>query len=242
MRAVTLMLCLLAGPVVLATSCSRPAHVPPDPRVGAVFRNGANRHVCTGSVLHSTNGDLVLTAAHCLIGDGAATFVPGFADDARLADIWTVDSIYLDTRWISNRDPRADYAIARVSGTGDKTLERRAGAALTLGTAPTPGTRVSVTGYAAGVGGRPIGCQGSTEVTKSGFPAVVCAGLVGGTSGSPWVSGSTVVGLVGGLDGGGCTENLSYSAPFDQRTAELLTRAEAGGPGDTPPADYSDNC
>jgi hypothetical protein len=51
-----------------------------------------------------------------------------------------------------------------------------------------------------------------------------------------------VVGVVGGLDGGGCTENLSYSAPFDQHTAQLLARAEAGGPGDAAPTGYDDNC
>ena len=69
-----------------------------------------------------------------------------------------------------------------------------------------------------------------------------CDGLVGGTSGAPWVNGSTVVGVIGGLEGGGCTENLSYSAPFDERTAQLLARAEAGGPGDTAPTTYDDGC
>lgn len=240
MCAVKPMLGLLGGLAIVLVSCVRLPHVPPDARVGAVFRNGSSKHVCTGSVLHSTRGDLILTAAHCLIGAGATAFVPGFVDDARPADIWQVDAVYLDARWIASRDPRADYAIARVSG--HEALERRAGAALLLGAAPAPGTRVTVTGYAAGVGGRPIGCQGITSVTTSGFPSLPCEGLVGGTSGSPWVTGSTVVGVIGGLDGGGCTENLSYSAPFDESTARLLARAEAGGPGDAAPTSYDDNC
>ena len=79
-------------------------------------------------------------------------------------------------------------------------------------------------------------------MTDSGFPSLACEGLVDGTSGAPWVSGATVTGLIGGLEGGGCAENVSYSAPFDEHTAQLLARAEAGGPGDTAPTDYDDRC
>lgn len=268
MRAVTGMLCLPVSLAVLVTSCARPAHHAsvasspaskpgssvqrlsepgsgvPDPRVGAIFRGvsreGGNLHVCTGSVVHSTGGDLVLTAAHCLLGEMDATFVPGFAGEATTTDTFTVDEVFFDARWIASRDPHADYAIAKVSGTGS--VERRAGAALSLGTAPAAGNRVSVTGYPAGVGGRPISCEGTTGVTDGGFPSVPCKGLVDGTSGAPWISGSTVVGVVGGFEGGGCTESVSYSAPFDENTRQLLARAEAGGPGDSPPADYDDTC
>jgi hypothetical protein len=108
--------------------------------------------------------------------------------------------------------------------------------------APPSGSRVTVLGYPSGVGGSPIGCQTSTGVTDSGFPSLACEGLVGGTSGAPWVSGTTVTGVIGGLEGGGCAENVSYSAPFDERTAALLTRADAGGPGDTVPSDVADAC
>lgn len=269
MRAVTGILCLPVSLAVLLTSCARPAHhasvggSPPskpgssmqrlsepgkavlDPRVGAIFRGvsqeGGNLHVCTGSVVHSTGGDLVLTAAHCLLGEMDATFVPGFAGEATTNDTFTVDEVFFDARWIASRDPHADYAIAKVSG-GTGSVERRAGAALALGTAPAAGSRVSVTGYPAGVGGRPVACEGTTGVTDGGFPSVPCKGLVDGTSGAPWISGSTVVGVVGGFEGGGCTESVSYSAPFDENTRQLLARAEAGGPGDSPPADYDDTC
>ena len=39
---------------------------------------------------------------------------------------------------------------------------------------------------------------------------------------APWISGSTVTGVIGGLHGGGCAENLSYSSPFDEHIAELF--------------------
>jgi hypothetical protein len=41
--------------------------------------------------------------------------------------------------------------------------------------------------------------------------------------------------MTGGLQRGGCTQFVSYSAPFDQRTAALLARAETGGRGEAAP-------
>ncbi|MGO9158178.1 trypsin-like serine peptidase [Mycobacterium sp.] len=270
MRTMRVLLCLLAGLALLLVSCSRPAGhglalpapeprpsvpaqqlgdpgrggvagpVDPDPRVGAVFFDGGNQHSCTASVVHSKGGDLVLTAAHCLSGGPQAGFVPGFAGNA--ADMWTLNELYFDPRWLAGKDPHADYAIARVSGAGGGPLEAHVGSALSLATAPAPGSRVSVIGYPGGVGGLPIGCQASTAVTDSGFPSLPCEGLVDGTSGAPWISGSAVTGLIGGLEGGGCAENVSYSAPFDEHTAALLARAEGGGPGDSAPSDYRDPC
>jgi hypothetical protein len=218
------------------------APVDPDPRVGAIFLGGGDLHTCTASVLHSAQGNLVLTAAHCLGGSGPTTFVPGFARQAPPPDVWTIDVVYLDPRWLANKDPHADYAIARVSRPDGASLESQVGSALTLGSAPAKGTRVKVVAYLAGVGGMPVGCQASTGISDDGYPEVLCAGLADGTSGAPWINGSTVSGVIGGLHGGGCAENLSYSAPFDQHIADLLARAEAGGPGDVAPAAFNDDC
>ena len=218
------------------------AQVGADPRVGAVFLGGGTSHTCTGSVLHSAGGDLVLTAAHCLADELPATFVPSFVDQAAPADIWTVDTVYLDPRWVATQDPRADYAIVRVSRSGGGSIEAQTGAALTLGTAPKAGTPVTVTGYPAGDGGGPLSCQADTEVSPDGYPTLKCGGLVDGTSGAPWIAGSTATGVIGGLDGGGCDENVSYSAPFDADTVKLLARAEAGGPGDAAPNTFATDC
>ncbi len=272
MRIGMVWLCPLVSLATLLTSCGRPADhassarapgpqtsgsaqqlsqpehgvvagpVDPDRRVGAIFFDGGTLHVCTGSVVHSAGGNLVLTAAHCLSRGSQITFVPGFSGDAGATDLWTADNVYLDPRWVANKDPRADYAILRVSSSGDGSVESHIGSALSLGTAPPPGSRVKVTGYAEGVGGSPIGCQARTGITDNGFPSLGCEGLVSGTSGAPWVSGSTITGLIGGLEGGGCAENMSYSAPFDEHIAQLLARAEAGGPGDTAPSDFDDSC
>jgi hypothetical protein len=218
------------------------APVDPDPRVGAFFLSDSDLHACTGSVLHSAAGNLVLTAAHCLSAGGPARFVPGFAGTAASDDMWTVDALYLDPRWLANRDPQADYAIARVTRAAGGAVEAVVGSALSLGAAPARGGQVTVVAYPAGVGGLPIGCHTGTGLGDGGYPELPCAGLVDGTSGAPWISGSTVTGVIGGPHGGGCAENLSYSSPFDQHVTQLLVRAEAGGAGDAPPGTYDDEC
>nr|WP_231883253.1 hypothetical protein [Mycobacterium leprae] len=66
---------------------------------------------------------------------------------------------------------------------GGGAVESHVGSALSLGTAPAQGSI-------------PIGCEARTGITASGFPLLACEGLVSGTSGAPWVSGSAVIGLV----------------------------------------------
>src|SRR3984957_16330940 len=123
---------------VIATS------VDPDPRVGAIFLSGSDLHACTGSVLHSAAGNLVLTAAHCLSTGGPARFVPGFANEVAPDDVWTVDALFLDPRWLANKDPLADYAIARVNLPAGGSVEALGGSALTLGIAPARASQVPV--------------------------------------------------------------------------------------------------
>lgn len=231
------------APPVAATTTEEAtaAAISPDPRVGAVFLGGQTLHVCSGSVLDTPAGDLILTAAHCLADGIDAYFVPGFADEADDDDFWRLDAVYLDQRWLKSQDPLADFAIARVSRDGGGSIQQHVGGGLTLGTVAPLGTEVTVHGYAFGFGGDQLGCRARTTVHGE-FPELPCAGLVDGTSGSPWVSGTTVIGVVGGLEGGGCEENVSYSAPFDAAVGELLRRAEAGGAGDAAPSVYDDDC
>jgi trypsin len=215
--------------------------VNPDPRVGPIFVQSDTLHICTGSVVHSSTGDLILTAAHCLAQGFTESFVPGFANLAAPSNVWTIDAVYLDPLWVASQDPKVDYGFARVSRPSGGSIEAQVGSGLLLGPAPAPGTEVGIIGYVAGIGGNPIGCQNRTGVTR-GYPSFSCAGLVVGTSGAPWIRGSTVTGVTGGLEQGGCTPTVSYSAPFTQRTAALLARAEAGGPGQVAPFAFLGGC
>ena len=227
----------------LATK-TRPTAEPvsPDPRVGAVFLVGTTMHVCTGGVLNTPSGNLILTAAHCLAGGVDAAFVAGFNNEAAPENVWHVDAVYLDPRWLANQDPLADFAVARVSRDLGGSVQAQAGGGFEVAPTPAPGTVVTVSGYGYGVGGGPVGCTAATAPDTKGFPALACGGLVAGLSGAPWVVGSTVIGVVGGLDGGGCNDSLSYTPPFDKAVTAVLARAEAGGPADNAPTVYEDTC
>ncbi|MBS1694411.1 MAG: trypsin-like serine protease [Actinobacteria bacterium] len=228
-----------------APATASAAPVAPDSRIGAIFLGATDLHTCSASVLDTATGDLILTAAHCLVQDVDSTFVAGFDDSAADDETWRIDTVYLDPRWVADQDPLADFAIARVSRAAGDDVEAFAGGGLTIGLAPPPGTAVTVTGYGLGIGGGPIRCAAVAARAEREFPSVDCAGLVPGVSGAPWTTGargSTVVGLVGGLDGGGCEDDVSYSPPFDAAITRLLARAEAGGPGDDPPMAADDDC
>ncbi|GAC1396612.1 MAG: trypsin-like peptidase domain-containing protein [Mycobacterium sp.] len=216
--------------------------VSPDPRVGALFLGGTTIHVCTAGVLNTPSGNLIVTAAHCLAGGVEAAFVAGFNNQAAPQNVWHVDAVYLDPRWVANQDPMADFAVARVGRDGGGSVQTQAGGGFEIAPAPTSGTVVTVSGYGYGVGGGPVGCTAVTVRNTEGFPALACAGLVAGLSGAPWIVGSTVIGVVGGLDGGGCNDSLSYSPPFDKAITALLVRAEAGGPADNAPTVVEDTC
>src|SRR5437588_1803837 len=107
--------------------------VDPDRRVGAIFINDGPLHVCTGSVIHSATGNLMITAAHCLAGAAKMTFVPGLAGETAPAatDVWKAEAVYLDPRWTAGKDPHADYAIARVTNDAGASVESYVGLALT---------------------------------------------------------------------------------------------------------------
>ncbi|WP_319432410.1 trypsin-like serine peptidase [Mycobacterium sp. RTGN5] len=232
-----------AAEAAVARSLTKSAQpVTPRPAVGALFLGGTDAHTCTASVVRSAPQNLILTAAHCLTAGVPVTFVPAFDDKAAPDDVWTVDAVYLDPRWLASQDPKADYAFARVSRSAGGAVESVAGQALTLGVAPGDPAPVTVVGYPLGVGGSPLACDTSAVMASGGYPSLRCGGLVDGTSGGPWITGSTVVGVIGGRDGGGCQDNISYSPPFDAATAALLTRAEAGGPGDDAPAAFDGDC
>lgn len=231
-----------AGTTTSASSVAAAKPVPAEPRVGAVFLGGQSLHTCSGAVLDSATGDLILTAAHCLAAGIDAFFVPKFARAAAGSDFFHVDAVYLDPRWVSDQDPVADFAVVRVSRDGGGSVETQAGGGFAVGPAPKAGTDVTVTGYPMGTGGDPIGCTTHTSAADRGFPALPCGGLVDGTSGAPWVAGSVIAGLIGGLEGGGCEENVSYSPPFDATVGRLLARAEAGGPADDAPTVLDDDC
>ncbi len=220
--------------------------------IGPLFPDGlTSDHGCTASVVDSPGHDLVLAAAHCITGDGTGmVFAPGYDAGRTPYGTFTVERVWADPAWVSHYDQLYDFAVLQVrdSGPGQRRVQDVTGA-YALGSTPAAGTTVRVTGYLAGLDDAPIGC--TTTITLSGpYPSFACDRFAGGTSGSPFVTDSatrkgilgTVVGLIGGLHEGGCTNQVSYSPPFGPGLPNLMARAAADDDSDSLPGSGPNDC
>jgi hypothetical protein len=210
------------------------------PDVGALLTANAGKlgtHFCTASVVHSTGGDLAVTAAHCMSGvqGQQVVFVPGYANGKEPYGVWPVAAAYTDQDWQSSQDPDDDVAFLRLSDTkGGVPVENVTGAER-LGTGwPTPAL-VRVVGYP-GDADQPLSCVNWAKSFSATQLEFDCDGYTDGTSGGPFlVAGSgasgqgTVIGVIGGYEQGGDTSEVSYAAAFGAAVKALYQRAEAGG-------------
>ncbi|ADJ43165.1 hypothetical protein AMES_1343 [Amycolatopsis mediterranei S699] len=216
-----------SAPAPVATSVTPPASAAPAAPaapvksaaaspVGALFAGG--RHFCSASVVHSTAGDLVLTAAHCV--RGGMTFAPGYHDGVAPFGMWTVTSVAVAGGWTASADPDLDFAFLTVRQSGNPaSLESLTGANV-LGTNRGFEHRITLTGYP-DTTDSPVVCAGNTTRSGDYQQRVACPGFPDGTSGGPWVTGGAVIGVIGGYQLGGDTPDVSYSAYFDDDIAKL---------------------
>ncbi len=217
------------------------------PTVAAVFEGGSETsdHSCTASVVSSTSGDLLITAAHCVSGQGTdITVAPGYDAGSTPYGVWSVTAVFVDRAWEVEQSASDDVAILRVAPTVANGLTRTlqdVTSADPLGTTPGRSTPVTVQGFNAGTDDQAISCMAGLNTT-AGNPTFQCGNYRDGSSGSPWfATGSDgvtrVIGVIGGLDQGGCTNQTSYSPVFGAAVHNLLSRAEqAGDDGDTLPS------
>ncbi|MEK2495327.1 serine protease [Kitasatospora purpeofusca] len=213
----------------LGTTATAPA-TPEAATVGALF-TGAVRpgnHFCTASVLHSTTGNLLLTAAHCLDDPSGVVFAPGYRDGKAPYGTWRVTAVHTTTGWSRGGDPDEDFAVLETAAdaTGRRVEDVVGGN--TLGTDEPFGATVRLYGYPAG-GESPLLCTNTTGRQSAYQRVVDCPDYPGGTSGGPWISTATghVVGAIGGYQQGGDTDDTSYSAYFDHTVASLYAEAAA---------------
>lgn len=207
------------------------------PKVGAVFFSVGgvvSAHYCTGSVVHSASGDLIVTAGHCVYNklfggwQNHIAFVPGYHDDVAPYGVWLATTAYLNAGWVAKQSPDSDIAFLKVrpSGGGTQTLESITGAD-TFTTWPGYQNGVMVAAYPLGAS-RPVGCSGTTKKYTGTQIELDCGGLPDGASGSPFIaSGNRLVGVLGGYEQGGNTPDTSYSIYFSDEIAQIY-RATAG--------------
>ncbi|SFW50685.1 V8-like Glu-specific endopeptidase [Amycolatopsis australiensis] len=205
--------------------------------IGALFVDGA--HYCTASVVHSDQGDVLLTAAHCIHdGEGGdyltgITFAPGYHDGVAPFGYWAVSDELVAPGWRTSSDPDLDVGFATAHQTGNpRTLESLVGAN-TLATGTGFEQPITLTGYPDD-SEQPAICRNTTSRQDTYQLKVDCAGFPTGTSGGPWVTGEnpkthlgTVIGVIGGFEYGGNDPDTSYSSYFDTDVQALYRQTTA---------------
>jgi V8-like Glu-specific endopeptidase len=234
-----------------STAADAPARVPPSSASVGVLAPAGDvlAHGCTGTVVASATGEVIVTAAHCVSGSGdGLIFAPGYQAGNAPYGTWVVQSAYVAVGWLNSQDPTADVAFLTVlpaSSNASAASVQAVVGGYPVANAPSAGDQVQVSGYVTGEDAA-TACTATVYLT-GGYPSFDCAGFAGGTSGGPWISTGphetvTLTGVIGGLHQGGCTPDTSYSAAFTANAATLLARAEGGRAPDILPSSGSDGC
>ena len=211
---------------------------PPTDAIGALFRitqagHLTGGHFCTASVVDSPQGDLVMTAAHCVTGLGAGqfAFVPGFRDGHTPHGVWPVTRVTVDQAWATSADPDHDVAFLHVKKLGSDTTVQSVTGGERLGLSQPADQFVRVTGYPDRLS-TPITCENWVSAFSPTQLRFDCGGYTNGTSGSPLLADvsprtglGTVIGVIGGYQQGGDTDSVSYAARLGASAAALYRAA-----------------
>jgi V8-like Glu-specific endopeptidase len=219
------------------------------PQVGALFgtSNGSiagQGHYCSGSVVNSPEGDIVVTAAHCVYDSSGVytdiAFVPGYHDGEDPYGVWIPSAVVVAPQWASGSNPDYDVAFVVVheQGTSARIQDVVGGDGLGLSASYTDLTQV--VGYPESTE-EPITCTNHTKQFTDPSLSMAqlefdCANYPGGTSGGPFLRGvdpntglGSVVGVIGGYEAGGNTPDVSYSVYFGSWVGSLFAQAESEG-------------
>ncbi|WP_336318818.1 trypsin-like serine peptidase [Streptomyces lavendofoliae] len=192
-------------------------------------------HWCTASVVDSPRGNVVATAAHCVFADGSASsgfsFAPGYrgggANPAPYGT-WKVRTVQVADAWKAAGDDADahDYAFLTLDADArGRQVQQVVGAARPDWTSA-PERRVTVVGYPnkdRNPSDGPVSCTTDTRADPdlAGSMLMECDGFFDGTSGSPWLAGGRLIGVLSG----GETDAESTAVVFDARTRALYDRA-----------------
>jgi len=209
-------------------------------RVGALFMRAAGHdHFCTASVVASPGKDLLITAAHCINGGKGSTgyrsdivFIPDYRGGQEPFGVWTPAKLLVPPQWARESDPDYDVGFVVLKPHVGQNIQQVLGANR-LGTGLGDQHLVHVTGYPSS-SSAPITCVNWTSRFSNSQLRFECAGYTGGTSGSPWVTRfspqsrtGTIIGVIGGHQGGGDTAFVSYSVRFGPAVQHLYRQARA---------------
>ncbi|MFF9978297.1 hypothetical protein [Streptomyces erythrochromogenes] len=226
------------------------------PVVGRMFLvKGGGSYFCTASVVASPGRNLVISAAHCLLGSDTqqVAFVPQYTRaKPRPFGMFPVvrtaagrSKIWIDQRYRTqgvNRAAALDVAFAQVGpGPKGRRVQDVVGGNRLVTGAGYAHARATLIGHPS-TAARPRLCVNRTTKYTStdaripgSFLRIACTGYPGGTSGGPFLlrlDGRTgtgdVVGVIGGWKTGGDKPEVSYSSYFGTDIRKLYEKAVAG--------------
>ena len=203
---------------------------------GALLRAGTGGHFCSGTVVSGGGADLVVTAAHCVTsGPGPAAYAdleyaPAYRNGTAPYGVWKAARVTVDPRWTEDRNPDLDVAFIELAPRDGRRVSDVVGAErIAFGRAGSGPVRL--TGYPDGADD-PLTCLGTMTRRADGQLRVTCTGYTAGTSGTPWLTDFdrdshawTVVGVIGGFQEGGDTDDVSYSPYFGADVQHLYQQA-----------------
>jgi len=161
------------------------------------FTLGGADYVCSASSVASDNLSTVLTAGHCLYGEGAFAsdfvFVPGYDEGAAPYGRWTATDLVTTPQWEASEDLNFDVGFAVVGRNGSGQALADVVGAQGIGFNQARGQQTYAFGYpaAAPYDGESLQyCAGVVrdDLLGSTDQGLTC-GMTGGSSGGPWYSG-----------------------------------------------------
>ncbi|MET9296665.1 trypsin-like serine protease [Streptomyces sp. NPDC003077] len=207
-------------------------------RVGTLFeKDDSGDHFCTASVVQSPRRNMLITAAHCAFDSSAGkpvddlVFAPDYREGDEPTGLWKVKKVVVDDRWAASQDEDLDVAFLILQDKDGEQIQDVLGGN-TLGINRGFENDVKITGYPSD-SDTPISCHNRTTKFSDTQMRIKCTAFAGGTSGSPWLADydpkshtGTVIGVLGGYEGGGNEDDVSYAVYFDDDIAKLYHRAQ----------------
>ncbi|KUL45875.1 hypothetical protein ADL22_11950 [Streptomyces sp. NRRL F-4489] len=207
-------------------------------RIGAVFeKDDRGAHFCTASVVQSRGRNMLVTAAHCAFDADSGkpvddlVFAPDYRNGDEPTGLWKVNKVVVDDRWAKSQDEDLDVAFLILDAKEGKQIQDVLGGN-SIGIDRGFDNEVKITGYPTSRD-TPISCQNRTTKFSDNQMRIQCTDFEGGTSGSPWLADydpkshtGTVIGVLGGHEGGGDQDDISYASYFDEDVAQLYQRAQ----------------
>ncbi|WP_170247008.1 trypsin-like serine peptidase, partial [Nonomuraea zeae] len=164
---------------------------------GKVFGTGGNGKdfVASGTVVNSTDGDVIVTVAHAMIDSAGRwssnlVFVPAYKNGAAPYGKFTARTMYIWSGYYKDdaHQPPLDFGMLVVNKVKSKTPVQTVGGQGIRFNAATAGTTNLLLGYPSnGNGGQTLQfCSGASATPAYGMKYALLCDMGGGSSGGPW--------------------------------------------------------